>query len=121
MNTPKNRIGVVLGAGGTLGAAWMIARLRALEQLRGFDTREVEVLVGSSAGSVLAAMIACGVSVQDLLDHQRGEADPLNPLAKAGSTMTRRSADRCPSGRRSGSGRRGSWPRSRGTRSDSAR
>ena len=79
-----NRIGVVLGAGGTLGAAWMIARLRALEDVRAFDAREVELLVGSSAGSVLAAMIACGVSVQELLDHQRGEAGPLNPLAKAG-------------------------------------
>lgn len=62
----------------------MIARLRALEQTHGFDTREVELLVGSSAGSVVAAMIACGVSVQELLDHQRGEASPLNPLARAG-------------------------------------
>jgi len=78
------RRGVVLGAGGTLGAAWMIARLRALEESRGFDARKVEVLVGSSAGSVLATMIACGVSVQELLDHQRGEADPFNPLARAG-------------------------------------
>jgi NTE family protein len=78
------RRGVVLGAGGTLGAAWMIARLRSLEMQHGFDAREVELLVGSSAGAVLATMIACGVSVQDLLDHQRGEAGPLNPLAKAG-------------------------------------
>jgi len=62
----------------------MIARLRALEMLHGFDTRNVELVVGSSAGSVLAAMITSGVSVQDLLDHQRGGADPLNPLARAG-------------------------------------
>lgn len=80
----EKRVGVVLGAGGTLGAAWMIARLRALEMLHDFDTRGVDVLVGSSAGSVLAAMIASGVSVRELLEHQRGEANPLNPLDRAG-------------------------------------
>ena len=34
---PVVRRGLVLGGGGTLGAAWMIGALRAIEQRSGFD------------------------------------------------------------------------------------
>ena len=68
----SSRTGVVLGAGGVLGAAWTIGALAALEQERGIDPREAEVLVGTSAGSVLSAFLGCGVGVEVLLDHQRG-------------------------------------------------
>ena len=64
--------GVVLGAGGVLGAAWTIGALAALQQERGADPREAAALLGTSAGSVLAASLACGVGVDVLLDHQRG-------------------------------------------------
>lgn len=80
----RPRLGIVLGAGGTLGAAWMVARLAALEQEHGFDARDVELLMGSSAGSVIASLLASGVSVGELLDHQRGVAAPENPLAAVG-------------------------------------
>ena len=55
-----------------LGAAWTIGALAALEQTRGLDPRDAEVLVGTSAGSVLASFLGCGVGVDVLLDHQRG-------------------------------------------------
>ena len=45
--------GVVLGAGGVLGAAWTIGALCALEEVEGFDPREADVIVGTSAGSIL--------------------------------------------------------------------
>ena len=51
------RRGLVLGAGGVLGFAWMIGALSALEQEEGFDARSVEMCVGTSAGSVLAALL----------------------------------------------------------------
>lgn len=70
------RRGLVLGAGGVLGAAWTVGALAAVEEQLGWDPREAEVLVGTSAGSVLAAALATGVSVQELLDHQRGIPDP---------------------------------------------
>lgn len=70
------RRGLVLGAGGVLGAAWTVGALAAVEEQLGWDPREAEVLVGTSAGSVLVAALACGVSVQELLDHQRGIPDP---------------------------------------------
>lgn len=66
------RRGLVLGAGGVLGAAWTIGALDALQRCYDWDPREAEVLVGTSAGSVLAGSLGCGVGVAELLDTQRG-------------------------------------------------
>ena len=71
--------GLVLGAGGVLGAAWSIGALSALEQERGLDPRDASVLVGTSAGSVLAGFLGCGIGVDVLLDHQRGIVTPGAP------------------------------------------
>jgi NTE family protein len=68
--TPRR--GLVLGAGGVLGAAWSVGALCALEEVGGFDPREAEIILGTSAGSVLAALIGAGVSTGTLRDHQRG-------------------------------------------------
>ena len=73
------RRGLVLGAGGVLGAAWTIGALAALEQEYGWDPREAEVLIGTSAGSVLASFLGCGVGVEQLLNHQRGVVAPGDP------------------------------------------
>ena len=64
--------GLVLGAGGVLGAAWTIGALAALREERGLEPRDASVLVGTSAGSVLASFLGCGIGVDVLLDHQRG-------------------------------------------------
>jgi NTE family protein len=72
MTTTRPRRGLVLGAGGVLGASWTIGALAALQDELGWDPREAEVLVGTSAGSVLASALGSGVAVQSLLDHQRG-------------------------------------------------
>ncbi len=74
------RRGLVIGAGGVLGFSWAVGALTALEQEYGFDCRDVAHLVGTSAGSITAAMLGCGVSVGGLLRHQTGipsEADPV--------------------------------------------
>jgi NTE family protein len=73
------RRGLVLGAGGVLGAAWTIGAMAAVEEEYGWDPREAEVLIGTSAGSVLAAFLGCGVGVQQLLNHQRGIVAPGDP------------------------------------------
>ncbi|MDP9407422.1 MAG: patatin-like phospholipase family protein [Actinomycetota bacterium] len=73
------RRGFVLGAGGVLGFAWAVGALTALEQARGFDARAADVLVGTSAGSVTAAMLGAGIAVETMLRHQQGivvEGDP---------------------------------------------
>ena len=71
-DTAQGRWGLVLGAGGVLGASWTIGALSALQDAYGVDARDADVLVGTSAGSVLAAALGCGVGVDQLLDHQRG-------------------------------------------------
>jgi NTE family protein len=87
------RRGVVLGAGGVLGAAWSIGAMTAVEEELGTDLRDAEVLVGTSAGSVLAAFLGSGVSVSSLRNHQQGvrvEGDPevaFDPDRDAGGSL----------------------------------
>lgn len=76
------RRGLVLGAGGVLGASWTIGALRAVEDATGWDPREAEVVIGTSAGSVLAAFVGNGVSVEQLLNHQRGITEPGDPVVE---------------------------------------
>jgi NTE family protein len=67
------RRGLVLGGGGVLGAAWMVGALQALQEEVGVDLREFDAFVGTSAGSILAALLGAGVSVAELVNHQRGD------------------------------------------------
>ncbi|MFE7766575.1 patatin-like phospholipase family protein [Streptomyces sp. NPDC057438] len=66
--------GLVLGCGGTLGAAWTAAALHSLQQATGWDPRAAEVLVGTSAGAEVAALLGAGVGVEELLAAQLGLA-----------------------------------------------
>jgi NTE family protein len=75
--TPRR--GLVLGGGGVLGFAWTVGALRALEEEEGFDVRDVEVCVGTSAGSILAALIGMQVGVDAILRHQQGIPLPADP------------------------------------------
>ncbi len=75
------RRGLVLGGGGILGAAWMVGALKALEDVHGFDPRTADYIVGTSAGSVLTALLGAGVSVDHLVDHQHGNSITAGPLA----------------------------------------
>jgi len=67
------RRGLVLGGGGVLGAAWMVGALQALQDEIGVDARDFDAFVGTSAGSILAVLLGAGVSVADLVNHQRGD------------------------------------------------
>ena len=72
-----SRTAIVLGCGGTIGAAWAIAALHALVDQTGFDPREANVMLGTSAGAELVTMLAGGVPVDELVDMQCGRAaDP---------------------------------------------
>jgi NTE family protein len=51
---------LVLGAGGTLGEAWLRGVLNGLEAGADLDFRECEYLIGTSAGSIVAATLAGG-------------------------------------------------------------
>jgi NTE family protein len=70
---------LVLGGGGVLGFAWMLGALAALEAEAGFDAREVRVAVGTSAGSVAAALLGCGLPVEVISRHHQGIPGPEDP------------------------------------------
>ena len=74
----RPRVGLVLGAGGVLGAAWMTGALPALQRRLPCPLGDVDLIVGTSAGSVLAAALRCGIGIDEMIAHQRG--DPVGPL-----------------------------------------
>src|SRR5713101_2230295 len=76
------RRALVLGAGGVLGAAWMTGALEAAQETLQCALGDVDLMVGTSAGSVLAAALRCGVSTEELVAYQRGE--PIGMLAGLG-------------------------------------
>ena len=51
---------LVLGGGGVLGEAWLRSALAGLEAASGWDLRECDAFVGTSAGSIVAAVLAAG-------------------------------------------------------------
>jgi len=60
MITPPDVL--VLGGGGVLGEAWMMGVLAGIEDATGFDLRECESFVGTSAGSIVSAHLIAGES-----------------------------------------------------------
>ena len=93
------RVGLVLGGGGVVGQAYHSAVLAVLEHDFRFDARTVEVIVGTSAGSITGTLLRLGVKAEDLaawtvkaplsdedevLRHVAGtpvpELAPFNPL-----------------------------------------
>jgi NTE family protein len=64
---------LVLGCGGVAGAAWTVATLAELERSLGWDARTADVLIGTSAGALVAALLGTGISVKRMVESQRGE------------------------------------------------
>ena len=67
------RRGLVLGGGGVTGIAWMTGLLAGLAEA-GTDLTTADVVVGTSAGSVVGAQILSGVSLEDLYAGQLVDA-----------------------------------------------
>ena len=101
------RTGLVLGAGGILGSAWMTGALPAVQERIGRPLGELDLVLGTSAGAVLGAALRCGMGVDELLAHQHGTTYRACPTCAPSSarpaTAVRRSRCR-------GSGRPGSSP-----------
>jgi NTE family protein len=66
------RVGLVLGAGGVVGASWLIGALEALESETGFSPGTADVVVGTSAGSVVGALVAAGLPPSLLAAYSAG-------------------------------------------------
>jgi len=88
------RTGLVLGAGGVLGSAWMVGALAALTVRLDRPLGDLDLVLGTSAGSVLGAALRCGVDVCELIRHQRGnQADDRLPGIR---TLDRETGDGLP-------------------------
>jgi NTE family protein len=59
---------LVLGVGGVLGEAWTTGMLAGISSQTGCDFRECECLIGTSAGSIVAARLAGGEAPRLPLD-----------------------------------------------------
>ena len=57
MSCRVNTVGLVLGAGGITGAAFNFGTIMALEMATGWDPNSAEVVVGTSGGAFVSAMI----------------------------------------------------------------
>jgi NTE family protein len=64
------RRALVLGAGGITGISWEIGILKGLRDA-GLDLNEADLVIGTSAGSVVGALIRSGVDLDELIESQR--------------------------------------------------
>ncbi|HEX8975981.1 MAG TPA: patatin-like phospholipase family protein [Solirubrobacteraceae bacterium] len=85
---------LVLGGGGVLGEAWMMGVLAGIEDATGFDLRDCETFVGTSAGAIVAAHLAAGRSPRRPpavgTEVQISDAQPVRGLAVAAVGAARR-------------------------------
>ncbi len=84
----NSRRALVLGGGGVTGIAWETGLLAGLAEA-GIDLSSADVIVGTSAGSVVGAQISSGAKLNDLYLAQL--ADPTGEIAaRMGPTTTLR-------------------------------
>lgn len=63
---------LVLGGGGLTGIAWETGLLHGLAE-EGVDLRDADVIIGTSAGSTVAAQVSSGTPLEELYAAQRSE------------------------------------------------
>jgi predicted acylesterase/phospholipase RssA len=80
------RVGLALAGGGPLGAIYEIGAIAALEEsLSGLDFNDLEIYVGVSAGSFIAAALANGITARDMSlafienENHSGRAEVFDP------------------------------------------
>ncbi|HVF33010.1 MAG TPA: patatin-like phospholipase family protein [Acidimicrobiales bacterium] len=75
------QLGLVLGAGGTVGLAWHAGVLRALEHTAGITPDDAGLIVGTSAGAVAAAYVRTGWTTEELYTVALGTHPSLDGLS----------------------------------------
>ena len=70
---PAGRRGLVLGGGGVTGIAWETGLLAGLAEA-GLDLTSADLVVGTSAGSVVGARVLDGTPIEDLYAEQLRDA-----------------------------------------------
>jgi NTE family protein len=88
------RVGLVLGAGGVIGGSWLMGALEALEAETGWRAADADLIVGTSAGSVIGALAAAGAPSEYMSAYAAGRTldDIAEAEARAAATAQRVSA-----------------------------
>ncbi|MFZ3494723.1 patatin-like phospholipase family protein [Streptomyces sp. 5.8] len=76
---------LVLGGGGVIGGAWEIGMLAGLAEA-GIDLARADTVIGTSAGSIIGARLASGVSAEELYEGQLDGAPVIDVKVTAGQT-----------------------------------
>jgi NTE family protein len=87
-------IGLVLGAGGVVGAAYHVGALAAIADVTGWDARRADLIVGTSAGSGVAATLRVGFSPAD--QYARSQDEEMSEEGKRLGTLIPRERVRLP-------------------------
>jgi NTE family protein len=92
------KVGLVLGAGGVLGGAWLTGGLAAIADETGWDPGSADHIVGTSAGSVIGTLVASGVPPWFMVAHSAGESfdgltdvdgNPASTASRSGGAVFR--------------------------------
>src|SRR5580765_4110699 len=82
------RTALVLGGGGVTGIAWELGLLAGLAE-NGIDLTSADLVIGTSAGSVVGAQILSGVPIEELYAQQLAEATGEIPARMSVGVMLR--------------------------------
>ncbi len=74
MTKTAAKTALVIGCGGTIGGAWIVAALHALAEQTGSEPAEADVLQGTSAGAEIVTMLGGGAKIADLVAMHREQA-----------------------------------------------
>jgi NTE family protein len=81
------RTGLVLAGGGLVGGAWMVGALDAIAHETGWDPGTADYVLGTSAGSMLAALLTSAVPPWLMMAYGTGrEIEGLPHLGQGGTT-----------------------------------
>src|SRR3954471_23034629 len=74
------RVGMVLGAGGVVGASWLIGALEALESETGWPAADGDHIVGTPAGLAIGTLAASGYPAEYIAAYAGGRSlDGIEP------------------------------------------
>src|SRR5947209_19775870 len=76
----QRTVGIVFGGGGTVGMAYNAGVTRALERVAGIVPADADLLVGTSAGSIIAAYLRSGWTGEDFWAFALGTHPSLADL-----------------------------------------
>ena len=75
------KVGLALGGGGVLGGAWLVGSLHGLASSTGWDPASADVIVGTSAGSMIGALVGAGVPPWFMVATAAGHHDDALAVA----------------------------------------